>query len=238
MLTLARITMGIQFQSIGALSPLLMERLGIGNAEIGVLIGLFSLPGVVLALPGGMLGQRLGERRLVVVGLLLMMSGSALTGEATRLRRSNGRTTPGGDRRRAAERARDDAGRRLVLRTRDRLGDGDLPQRLAVGNGVALLALPSIASVWSVSAAFHAAAGVAGLAAALMMFACPSPSTSEVCRDSASLVGLSRREAGLVTLAAVPWTLYNVGHAVMLGSVPALLVMTGQSVTVDGGWDV
>jgi hypothetical protein len=41
-----------------------MERLGIGHTEIGMLVGVFSLPGVVLALPGGLLGQRLGDRRL------------------------------------------------------------------------------------------------------------------------------------------------------------------------------
>ena len=76
-LTLGRTAMGFQFQSVGALSPLLMERLGIGHAEIGMLVGVFSLPGVVLALPGGLLGQRLGDRRLVFAALLSMMAGSA-----------------------------------------------------------------------------------------------------------------------------------------------------------------
>ena len=45
-LTFARTAMGFQFQSVGAVSPLLMERLHIVNAELGWLIGLFSLPGV------------------------------------------------------------------------------------------------------------------------------------------------------------------------------------------------
>ena len=54
-LTFARTAMGFQFQSVGAVSPLLTERLHIGYGELGFLVGLFSLPGVVLALPGGLL---------------------------------------------------------------------------------------------------------------------------------------------------------------------------------------
>ena len=59
-----------------------MERLHIQNAELGVLIGLFSLPGVVLSLPGGLLGTRFGDRRVVLVGLGLMAVGSAMIGAA------------------------------------------------------------------------------------------------------------------------------------------------------------
>lgn len=40
-LTFARTAMGFQFQSVGAVSPLLMERLHIGNTELGWLIGIF-----------------------------------------------------------------------------------------------------------------------------------------------------------------------------------------------------
>jgi MFS family permease len=72
--------MGFQFQSVGAVSPLLMERLHIGNTELGWLIGIFSLPGVFLALPGGLLGGRFGDRRVVLTGLGLMTAGSALMG--------------------------------------------------------------------------------------------------------------------------------------------------------------
>lgn len=50
-LTFARTAMGFQFQSVGAVSPLLMERLHIASTKLGWLIGLFSLPGMFLALP-------------------------------------------------------------------------------------------------------------------------------------------------------------------------------------------
>ena len=57
-LTLARTAMGYQFQSIGSLSPFLVENLEIEFAEIGILIGLFMLPGVVISLPGGILSRQ------------------------------------------------------------------------------------------------------------------------------------------------------------------------------------
>lgn len=81
-LTLARTAMGFQFQSVGAVSPLLVDQLHISNADLGWLIGLFSLPGIVLALPGGFLGDRYGDRRVVLAGLGLMTVGSGLMGVA------------------------------------------------------------------------------------------------------------------------------------------------------------
>jgi MFS family permease len=79
-LTLARASMGFQFQSLASVAPLLIEDLALGYAEVGFLIGLYMLPGVVLALPGGVLGQRFGDTRVVVVGLALMTAGGALAG--------------------------------------------------------------------------------------------------------------------------------------------------------------
>src|SRR5688572_26156225 len=165
--------MGLQFQSVGAVSPLLMERLAIGNAELGILIGLFSLPGVVLALPGGLLGQAVGDRRLVLIGLVLMMLGSALIGTATAFEVA------------VAGRLLAAIGAVLlnVLGTKlvaDWFAGRELVWAMSifvnawpVGNGLALLTLPTIASTWSVTAAFHAAAVAAALAAAALAFIYP-----------------------------------------------------------------
>src|SRR5262249_54284833 len=81
-LTLARSAMGFQFQSVGAVSPFLIDRLHISNADLGWLIGLFSLPGIVVSLPGGLFGTRFGDRRVVLTGLALMAAGRALLGGA------------------------------------------------------------------------------------------------------------------------------------------------------------
>src|SRR2546428_11187520 len=67
--------MGYQFQSVASVGPLLVPELGLAWAQLGTLIGVYMLPGAFFALPGGMLGQRLGERRTVVASLALMVAG-------------------------------------------------------------------------------------------------------------------------------------------------------------------
>src|SRR5215212_9692682 len=92
----ARLSLGFQFQSIASVSPLLMSDLQLTYAQIGWLIGLFSLPGVVLAFPGGMLGRRFGERPVAVAGLALMVAGALITAwSATFLTASVGRALSG-----------------------------------------------------------------------------------------------------------------------------------------------
>ena len=70
---LTRTSMGFQFQSIAALTSFLVPAFALSYAEVGLLMGLFMLPGVVIAVPGGLLGQRFGSLRVVVVGLGLMI---------------------------------------------------------------------------------------------------------------------------------------------------------------------
>jgi len=76
----ARAATGFQFQSIGSAANLLMADLSIGYAEIGMLLGAYLLPGVIVALPAGLLGQRIREKTLGLAGLVLMaVSGLALS---------------------------------------------------------------------------------------------------------------------------------------------------------------
>ena len=79
---LTRTSMGFQFQSVGSVAPLLVAELGLSYAQLGTLIGLYMLPGAFFALPGGVIGQRFGERRVVVAGLALMVAGGVLTASA------------------------------------------------------------------------------------------------------------------------------------------------------------
>ncbi len=76
---IARLSLGYQFQSIGAVTPLIIDELGLSYVQIGWLIGLYSLPGVVLAFPAGLFGRRFGERAIAIVGLALMVLGAVVT---------------------------------------------------------------------------------------------------------------------------------------------------------------
>ncbi len=76
----ARAATGFQFQSIGSTAAGLMQDLGINYSQVGMLLGAYLLPGVVVAFPAGLLGQRFREKKLGLAGLALMViSGVALS---------------------------------------------------------------------------------------------------------------------------------------------------------------
>ena len=79
-LFLVRIWTEFQFQSLASVSTYLEDDMSISYAQVGTLIGLFMLPGVVIALPSGVLGSRFGEKRTCASGLTLMVIGGILMG--------------------------------------------------------------------------------------------------------------------------------------------------------------
>ena len=66
----ARTAMAFQFQSIAALSPLMIDSLLLSITEIGLLIGLYLGPGVIVAILGGSVASVFGDKRIVVVSLI------------------------------------------------------------------------------------------------------------------------------------------------------------------------
>ena len=81
-LAAARVAMGFQYQTIGSSAPALSRDLGASFAEIGTLIGLYHVAGVFLSLPGGLIIQRLGDKRLCAIGLAMMAGGGAIVAAA------------------------------------------------------------------------------------------------------------------------------------------------------------
>lgn len=77
-LFIVRLSMAFQFQSVASLSPAIMSAYGVGLGDIGLLISLYLAPGIAFALPGGEIGRRFGDKRVVLVGLVLMMAGGLL----------------------------------------------------------------------------------------------------------------------------------------------------------------
>jgi MFS family permease len=73
-----RLEMAFQFQSVAAISPVIMRELGVGLADIGLMISLYLAPGLAIALPGGEIGRRYGDKSTVLLGLALMVAGGLL----------------------------------------------------------------------------------------------------------------------------------------------------------------
>lgn len=70
-----RTGMGIQYQVVAALSPIFMQDFSLSIADIGLLIGMYHAPGALLAFPGGAIAARLGDKGVVLTGLVLMIAG-------------------------------------------------------------------------------------------------------------------------------------------------------------------
>jgi predicted MFS family arabinose efflux permease len=79
-LFLARTAMGFQFQSVASLSSFVITDLGIDYTQLGLLIGFYLLPGIVIAYPSGLLGRRFGDKQGAMLGMTLMVIGGVLTG--------------------------------------------------------------------------------------------------------------------------------------------------------------
>src|SRR4051795_5058013 len=82
-LVFARLIIDFQFQSLAALGPFLTRTDGgIEHSTFGTLVGIYMLPGVILALPGGLLGQRFGDKAVCLVALALMTMGGTVVAES------------------------------------------------------------------------------------------------------------------------------------------------------------
>jgi predicted MFS family arabinose efflux permease len=74
-LFVARTAMGFQYQTVGSVAQSLSTELHVGFAQIGTLIGLYHITGVLLSLPGGLIIRRIGDKNLCAIGLALMAGG-------------------------------------------------------------------------------------------------------------------------------------------------------------------
>jgi MFS family permease len=72
-----RLSMAFQFQSAASMSPAIMKAYGVGLGDIGLLISLYLAPGIAFALPGGEIGRRFGDKRVVLFGLALMIAANS-----------------------------------------------------------------------------------------------------------------------------------------------------------------
>jgi MFS family permease len=80
---LAVFSFAVTLQVIPPLVEALVQDLGMNHAQVGALMGLFTLPGIFLAIPGGHLSDRLGPRRIGLASLSLMALGTFLMAPLT-----------------------------------------------------------------------------------------------------------------------------------------------------------
>ncbi|MDQ7016577.1 MAG: MFS transporter, partial [Gammaproteobacteria bacterium] len=76
--TFAGLTFSFCLQTVPPLVPVLVAELQISFAQAGLLMGLFTLPALLVALPSGLLLDRYGARRVAVLAAVLLLLGNLL----------------------------------------------------------------------------------------------------------------------------------------------------------------
>jgi MFS family permease len=231
-LFVVRLTMAFQFQSVAAVAPLLGREFGVGLADIGILIGLYFAPGIALALPGGAIGRRLGDKTTVLAALLLMLAGGlamALSGSWTV--QIAGRLVAGA------------GGVLLNVQMTKMVADWFAGKEIATamaifvnswpaGVALSLLTLPLIGTADGVGAVYLAVAALIALGFVLFAAAYQPPANSVTA--AATSVRLDRSAVIAVVTAGLIWGLYNVGFAMIFSFGPSMLVERGWSIAAAG----
>ncbi len=83
LLFFARIGIGFHFQTLASVGDPLVTAFGLDYADVGLLVGLFMAPGLILALPAGYLGRLIADREMVVFGLMALALGGLISSLAT-----------------------------------------------------------------------------------------------------------------------------------------------------------
>jgi len=230
-LFLVRLTIAFQFQSVAAVAPLLQQSFGVGIADIGILIGLYFTPGIVLALPGGAIGRFLGDKPTTIAALLLMTAGSLVMASTDIWGwQMAGRLTSG-------------AGGvlltvQLTKMATDWFAGKEIATAMAIfvnswpaGVGISLLLLPALGTAYGASSVFLAAAALTAIGVVLIAFYQPPPGATVSAAGSGRLDPLALLA---VIVAGAIWGLYNVGFAMIFSFGPSLLAERGWSIAAAG----
>jgi MFS family permease len=237
-----RMSMGLHLQAVAAVAPFMAADLSLTYTELGLLIGVFMLPGVFLAIPGGAVSRRIGDKPTLLGAIGLLAAGTGLLAAspsfavavAARLLGGAGGTLLTMQ---VAKIATDwFAGRELA--TAVGLLIGTFP--LGVALAMALFGGIAAGASWRLAVGLIAASALAILAAvALCLRDAPRAAPAAATPDSPSGGGgprpsLARREAGLVLLAGVAFALVNAALVVFTSFTPTLLIARGSSEAAAG----
>jgi MFS family permease len=231
---LARISMGFQFQSIAAVSPFLAADLHLTHAHVGTLLGLYLLPGAVIALPGGALGQRFGARAGALIGLCLMAIGAIVIARSPDfLVACLGRLVGG------------TGGVLMNVLLAKMVADWFTGREISAAMGVMLTAWPigmalalgtlgqaAEAVSWRVAIDLTAGAALVGLALLISIYRDPPGAAPPAPARIGRL--LTREELRLAVVAGLGWGAYNSGIIVFAGFAPGFLMARGDSPAVAG----
>ncbi|WP_235857795.1 MFS transporter [Marimonas lutisalis] len=237
----ARVGLGFQFQTMGAVGTNLSDTFGLDNAQIGLMIGLFMAPGLFLALPAGFSGRFASDRMLAGMGLGVLALGGALSAVATVPSSVGiGRLLSG-------------AGFLFAtLYFTKMVADWFDGREIATAMSILVMSWPFgiamgqvghtwLAEIYGWRAPF-AVASVWCAVSAVAIIVLYRPPQEMAAREKSTIRGLLPREWELVILAGIAWGVFNAGYVTYLSFGPSLLEAQGMgslaaaSVISVGSW--
>ncbi|MDI3562303.1 CynX/NimT family MFS transporter [Bradyrhizobium sp. Arg816] len=230
-LFVVRLTIAFQFQSVAAVAPLLQQTFGVGLADIGILIGLYFTPGIVLALPGGAIGRTLGDKPTTIAALLLMTAGSLVMATTDIWGwQMAGRLVSG-------------AGGVLLTVQLTKMGTDwfagkEIATAMAIfvnswpaGVAISLLVLPAIGTAYGAGAVFLTAGALTAIGIVLITLYQSPPEATVSAAGPGRLDPLALLA---VIVAGLIWGFFNVGFAMIFSFGPSLLAERGWSIAAAG----
>jgi len=231
----ARVSLGLQFQSIAPVASFLVADLALSYSQLGLLIGLYLLPGTVIALPGGMLGQRFGNRRVALWALGFMVGGGLATAASHSFWLAcAGRIVSGA------------GGVLLTLVLAKMTAEWFMGKEISTAMGLMLIGWPlgiglGVAFFGAVAAAFSWRSvqylALASTAVAFLLLAFLYRDPPGVSRSDGPLwfwPTLPARDWALALTSGAVWMLFNAGFIVLVGFGPDVLVSRGASLAKAG----
>lgn len=240
---LVRLTIPLHFQSIAAVAPFLIAELGYTYSLIGLLMGLYMLPGILITIPGGMLGARFGEKPVMLVSIGLMLGGTLGSiyfnslGAMVALRLAGGMGA-------------------VVLNTQtnkvvtDRFAGRELATAMAIaasafglGIGIATGTLGGLAELTSWKTSLAVICAITAVMFGLMMglfrdehraAAGEAEKREGVSGGSAPLWDLTWLETSLMTVAGLAQSGFVVGYILFMSFAPVLLIDRGLTIPAAG----
>jgi predicted MFS family arabinose efflux permease len=224
----ARVGLGIQFQTMGAVGGNLTDAFGLDNAQIGLMIGVFMAPGLFLALPAGFSGRFASDRVLAGLGLGALALGGALSAMASDPAGIGfGRIICGG------------GFLFVTLYFTKMVADWFEGREIATAMSVLVMSWPFgiamgqightwLAEAYGWRAPFAVASAWCAMAAVavLILYRPPHHLPSRI---TSKIKGLLPREWGLIVLAGIAWGVFNAGYVVYLSFGPSMLAVQGMS---------
>lgn len=230
-LFLVRTTFSFQFQSVGSLSPFLRDDLAISHAQVGTLIGLYMLPGVVIALPGGFLIKYFGDKRMASYGLLLMVLGGIVFGSSESYALAVvGRLISG-----TGAVLLNVVATKMVI---DWFASREVRTALGVmlaswpfGIALGLVSQSALAEAFSWQSVMFLTGAISAVGLVALLFLVRVPRTTAMPEVRTRLFSLTRAELLLASLAGLAWAVFNVGFVMYVSFAPDFLTAKGISTT-------